>query len=76
MNSLVISDECIENCLEAIAAATINTRENAAIAFTTPRFLEHVVSYIRHSNPSVRISSSKILTNLNKFHKLPMEISS
>ena len=69
--SLVISDECLENCLAAIAEVAQKSKENTDILTNHTNALLQVGEFFRHPNTMIRIMSARIITAAKKQFKLP-----
>lgn len=74
MNQLIISDECLEYCLAALAMASKATKETCSLLHQAPHFLDQLPGFLRHPDKQIKLYTSRILCNLNKYHKLPKEI--
>lgn len=72
-NSLVISDECLENCMAAIATLCSNNKDNSVFISSYPSALDSIAHFLRHPERNIKIQVAKILTSVNKFCKLPDE---
>ena len=74
-NVLQISDECLENCLNALAESSTNHKENSLMIYNYPHFLDHLVRFLRHPDRQIKLHAAKILTHLNQYHKLSADLS-
>ncbi len=72
-NLLIISDECLENCLAALAAASRNSKENSLLIYRYPNSIKTIGSLMRHPERNVKIEVAKILTRVNKYQRLPSD---
>lgn len=70
--SLQVSEECLGNCLECLAAACLNDPLNTQVFFDVPNAFDRVISiYISYPSPQIRLASCRIVASCNKHIILP-----
>lgn len=73
-NQLIISDDCLENCLCALTQMSKDNKEISEFVSDFTHFQQVLVGFIRHPNQIIRIHASQLICNLNKHLDLPREI--
>ena len=64
---MTASDECIENCLNALASASYNHINNALYIYKYPKALKAISDLMRHPEKIIKMMVAKILSSINKF---------
>jgi hypothetical protein len=54
-NSLVISDDCLDHCLSALATLCHNNKTNALFISLYPSALPSIAHFLRHPERNIKI---------------------
>ncbi|CDW81757.1 armadillo repeat-containing protein [Stylonychia lemnae] len=70
-NQYIISDECLANCVCALAEASDKNQQISSFILTYPQAVDELTKHLRHPDNVMKVKSSRILSNINRYYKLP-----